>query len=214
MQNFIKDIRTRVLILALVVGLPLQMCSPENDDGCNCPPITGSFFDIKGMELESYRNISENSVARMLENEVVPYAEYAGLWIEYEVDYISQRRAKRPSFSMISSAYACTCVYDGYAGSKIEKLSNIFVITLNDFDETHKANDTINDLILVKGNSFQEDEYLQDYLMKDTTNIQFPGIQLLVDRKPTLNENYKVKVVVELSTGEVYENVSESIIIQ
>lgn len=214
MRTFIFNIRTKVLVLALVVGLPLQMCSPENDNDCNCGPITGSYFDIKGMESANYRNIDENSVRRMLENETVPYSEYAGLWIEYEVDYISQRRSKPSSFSMINSAYACSCLYDGYAGSKNEKLANISVITLNDFDETHRANDTINDLIVVKGYYFQEDEYLQNYLVNDTTNILFPGIQLLVDRKPTLNENYKVKVVVELSTGEVYQNVSESIVIQ
>ncbi len=214
MQNLKKSIRVRVLVLGLVIGLPLQMCSPEASDDCNCSPITGSYFDIKGMEMSNYRKIDENSVKRMLENEAVPYSEYEGLSVEYQVDYISHRSHAQPSFSMINSAYACSCVYDGYAGSKNEKLTNISVITLNDFDENHKANDTINDLIIVKGYYFQENEYLQDYLIKDTTNIKFQGIQLLVDRKPTLNENYKVKVVVELSTGEIYQDVSESIIIK
>lgn len=96
-------------------------------------------------------------------------------------------------------------------GSKFEKLSNITVITLNDFDENHAANDTINDLILVRSIYSKETEYLKDYLLKDTLNIKFPVIQLKVDRKPTLNENYKVKVIVELSTGEVYQEVSKSI---
>ena len=205
MRAFLKSIRTKILVFALVIGLPLQMCSPENDDGCNCGPITGVYFDIKGMELNNYKKTGENSVGRLQENEVVSYANYAGLGVEYEVDYISQRRPKRPSFSLISSAYACSCIYDGINGSKYEKLSNITVITLNDFDENHVANDTINDLILV-GN-----EYLSDYLVNDTLNIQFPGIQLKVDRKPSLNENFKVRVIVELSTGEVYQEESKSI---
>ena len=211
MRIFLKSIRTKVLVFALVIGLPLQMCSPENDDDCHCGPVTGRYFDINGMELNNYKKTGDNSIGRMIENEAVPYADYAGLIVEYTVDYISQGRPKRPSFSLISSAYACSCVTNGDYGSKYEKLSNITVITLNDFDETHAANDTINDLILVKGIFSQEDEYLSSYLINDTLNIQFPGIQLKVDRKPTLNENYKVKVIVELSTGEVYQQLSKSI---
>lgn len=211
MITFIKNTRTKVLVFTLVIGLPLQMCSPDNGGDCNCGPITGKYFDIRGMELISYRTTSENTYSSMLPNEAVPYDEYAGLRVDYEVDYISQRRPKRPSFSLIQSAYACSCIFDGELGSKYEKLSNITVISLNDFDETHSANDTINDLIMVKGFYSQEDQYLQDFLVNDTLNIQYPGIQLKVDRKPTLNENYKVKVLVELSTGEVYQETSESI---
>lgn len=209
MKTYLKNIKTKVLVFVLVIGLPLQMCSPDDNGGdCNCGPITGSYFDIKGMELNNYKQLGDNSFKLMEENEAVPYAQYAGLIVSYNVDYISQRRSKRPAFSLIASAYACSCLYDGYAGSKNEKLSNITVITLNDFDEYHAANDTINDLILIN------DEYLADYLVRDTINIQIPGIPLKVDRKPTINENYKVKVIVELSTGEVYQKVSNSIIIR
>ena len=211
MKTFLKSIRTKVLVFALVVGLPLQMCSPENGGDCNCGPVVGRYFDINGMDLNNFKKTGDNSVAKMIANEAVPYAEYAGLAVEYQVDYISQSRSKRPSFSLISSAYACSCIGDGDYGSKYEKLSNITVITLNDFDETHAANDTINDIVLVKSFLSEEDSYLNDYLVNDTLNIRFPGIQLKVDRKPTLDENYKVKVIVELSTGETYQKVSESI---
>jgi hypothetical protein len=213
LKIFNKSIRTKILVFALVIGLPLQMCSPNDDNGddCNCGPITGAFFDIKGMDLFNYKRVEENSVKLLEENEVVFYSDYESLLVEYNVDYITQRQPKRSSFSLIPSAYACSCIYDGYAGSKIEKLSNLTVITLNDFDETHRANDTINDLILVKGSYSQDDEYLEAYLLADTTNIQIPGIALKVDRKPTLDENFKLRIIVELSNGEVYEKVSKSI---
>ncbi len=211
MRTFLKSIRTKVLVFALVVGLPLQMCSPENGDDCNCGPITGRYFDINGMELNNYKTVGTNSVSLMVADEAVQYDDYAGLLVDYSVDYISQSRSKWPSFSLIPGAYACSCVSDGDRGSKNEKLANLTVITLNDFDDDHLANDTINDLIVVKGFYYEGDQYLEDYLVSDTINIQFPGIQLLVDKKPALNENYKVKVIVELSTGEVYQKVSESI---
>ncbi len=211
MRIFKKNLKTKVFVFALLMGLPLQMCTPGGGDDCNCGPITGRYFDINGMELNNYKKVGENSVSLMVENEAVPYSDYSGLTVEYSVDYISQKRSKWPNFSLTPSAYACSCVGNGESGSKNEKLSNLTVITLNDFDETHRANDTINDLILVKGFYSDVDEYLEDYLVNDTINIQFEGIKLLVDRKPTLNENYKVKVVVELSTGEVYQKVSEAI---
>lgn len=210
MRTFLKSIRTKVLVFALMIGLPLQMCSPHDDD-CNCNPITGAYFDINGMVVNNYKWVGTNSVSLMVADEVVQYDDYAGLGVEYSVDYIAQRRSKWPSFSLVPSAYACSCLSNGYKGSKNEKLSNITVITLNDFDEDHLANDTINDLILVRDYFSQEDYYLGDYLLNDTINIQIPVIQLKVDKKPALDENYKVKVVVELSTGEVYQKVSESI---
>lgn len=154
------------------------MCSPENGGDCNCGPVIGEYFDIKGMQLNNYKKTGDNSVGIMIDNESVPYTEYAGLGDEYSVDYIGQRLPKKPSFSLISSAYACSCKFNGDIGSKYEKLSNIAVITLNDFDENHAANDTIKDLILVKSVYSQEDEYLSNYLINDTLNIQFPGIQL------------------------------------
>ena len=104
MRKFLKSIRTKVLVFALVVGLPLQMCSPENGGDCNCRPITGRYFEINGIELNNYKKTGDNSVAIMIENEAVPYTEYAGLIVEYTVDYISQGPPKRPSFSLISSA--------------------------------------------------------------------------------------------------------------
>ena len=97
MRTFLKSIRTRVLVFVLVIGLPLQMCSPENDGDCNCGPITGAYFDINGMVLNNYKNAGDNAVSKMIENEAVPYAEYVSLAVEYSVDYISQRRPKRPS---------------------------------------------------------------------------------------------------------------------
>ena len=211
MLNFLKSNRTRILVVALGVGLPLQMCSPGNGDDCNCGPITGRFFDINGMEVNNYKKIGDNPSVLITENEAVAYTDYTGLTVEYAVDFISRSKSKWADFSLIQSAYACTCISDGDSGSKNEKLANLTVITLNDFDENHRANDTINDLMVVKGFYNLEDQYLEDYLENDTLNIQFPALNLKVDRKPTLNENYKVKVVVALSTGEVYEKVSQSI---
>lgn len=211
--TFKKHLKTKVLVFVLVIGLPLQMCTPGGGDDCNCGPITGAYFDIQGMEMTQYKKTGEDTFEQMEENEVVDYSEYKSLLITYDVDFISQRpkHNRMPSFSLVPSAYACSCRQNGDDGSKFEKLSSLTVITLNDFDENHRANDTLNDIMIVEGAYFEEDRYLQDYLANDTLNVQFPFIRLKVDRKPTLNENYKIRVKVELSTGEVYEKESTSI---
>ena len=208
MKNLFKSFKTRVVLFSLITGLPFIMCSPINDD-CNCDPVTGEFFDIHGIEvINQYKKTGENSIDIIAENEIVPFEKYNGLSVNYAVNYITNIPKKKSSFSSIYSAYACSCIYNGEAGSKNEKYANITVITLNDFDEAHRANDTINDLMLVK------DEYLSDYLQNDTINIRYQGIRLMLDRKPVLNQNFKAKVVVELSTGEIYQDESYSIIIQ
>ncbi|MBT0607463.1 hypothetical protein [Aequorivita echinoideorum] len=215
MKTFVNNTKTKIIVIALVVGLPLQMCTTNNDD-CNCGPIAGEFFDITGMDLSSYERIDENEVEILEENEAVAYDTYDGIQLEYDVDFISEASQKSLGFSLISSAYACSCKQDGYAGSKFEKLSNLTVTTLNDFDEDHLAGSVINDLIVVKS-SFRDanGEYLQDFLENYAeSNISDPYLNLKVDRKPILDENFKVRVKVELSTGEVYEEVTSNIILQ
>lgn len=75
MRTLLKSIRSKIFVFVLMIGLPLQMCSPGNKDDCNCGPITGEYFDINGMVLNNYKIVGDNAVSIMVENEVVPYAE-------------------------------------------------------------------------------------------------------------------------------------------
>ena len=130
MKYLLRSFKTRILLFSLITGLPFQMCSPLNDD-CNCPTIDGKYFDINGIDhISQLKKTGGNSTDVVLENEIVQFENYSGLNVLYSVDFISYKQKKKPSFSFIYSAYACSCIYNGYQGSKTEKLSNVTVIPL------------------------------------------------------------------------------------
>lgn len=211
-------LRTRILAGILIIGLPLQMCT-NNDDDCNCSPVA-PFFDITGVVSSHLKKESGNNAEVLDDGDSVLYENYIGLNTGYEADFISSNYFFNTSdFSLIPSAYACSCIQPGHSGSKNEMLVNLTVITLNDFDETHLANTTINDIVQIEeflnfGFDVSEDApYIPQYLENQTSNISSQVFRLKVDRKPSLNQNFKVKVIVELSTGEIYETISETIIL-
>ncbi|MEO1513925.1 MAG: hypothetical protein AAFV95_02895 [Bacteroidota bacterium] len=204
--------KLKMLALALLflLSFGLQNCGSNDDDlDCNCPDIDKPFFDVTGFEVNHYREENNCCRVEMTEGESVSFANYATMNIEYQVDYISQCRARKNwHFSLMSSAYACSCVGEGYEGAKEERLTSIRVITLNDFDEDHKANDVINDLLTVPVVTPSEPTFLDDYvqyLEQNNLNIETETMILELTKAPELDENFQVKVVIELSNGESYE---------
>ncbi|MEL6254149.1 MAG: hypothetical protein AAFR87_19230, partial [Bacteroidota bacterium] len=86
------------------------------------------------------------------------------------------------------------------------ELVNFQVLTLNDFDEDHKANDDINDLLQYQGNFLELDNStLEDFLNASDGKIESEDMLLALTKAPELNPELKLKVIMELSTGEIYE---------
>ena len=100
--------------------------------------------------------------------------------------------------------YACTPLEPGDEGSKTEKLNSLNIITLNDFDVEHLANDTINDLFQTKIHHADMID-LEEYLAQDTSLIKHQYLELHLKKAPELDHEFKVKVIVDLSTDETYE---------
>jgi len=198
--------KTFFLTLLLVTGFTFQNCDPFD---CNCPPFSGGYFDIQGIDLINYKKRGNSSVDKLLENEEVKFSDYSGLTIDYIVEYHSNNchQKKTWDFSIMNSALACSCLENGWEGSKEEKINSLTILTLNDFDTEHRANDTINELLDIGFHCETFD--LNEYLLQDTSNIEFEDLILKLKVAPELNNEFKVKVIMELSTNEIYE--SESI---
>ncbi|MEM8908583.1 MAG: hypothetical protein AAGD05_12100 [Bacteroidota bacterium] len=198
-------IKTIGLTLLLLCGFSLQTCDKDDDIDCSCPPVEGVYFDIEGVELINHR--SANQIAGP-----ISFSEYRGLYLEYDVRFYGQKSSPKPrwDFSLIPSAHACSCLEDGYEGSEDEKLEQLTLITQYDFDVDHLANDTINDLVVVrKGANEQE---LSDYLMQSTEPLREYWLELELKTRPLLDSTFAVKAIVELSTGEQYEVISNEVI--
>ncbi len=194
--------KTIVLTILLAIGFTFQNCEID----CGCAPVEGNFFDIKGIELSNIANDTE-----------VAFEDYFGINLAYQVDFVVNnfKKSHQWDFSLMNTALACDCDFNGSQGSKNEKLDNLTVITLNDFDSEHLANDTINDLMQVRLQEFSF-IHLNQYLQQDSGFIPKVNLELgLMPKKaPELNKEFKVKIIVNLSTEETYEATSQPIKIE
>ncbi len=190
-----------LLTTLLTIGFTFQNCMNK----CDCPRIDGLFFDIKGIALSNIPS-----------KEKVDFENYFGINLAYQVDFITSVDEKNQpwNFSLMNTALACDCVFNGISGSKNENLDNVTVITLNDFDSEHLANDTINDLMQVRVGEFNLVD-LNQYLEQDSMLIPKVNFELglMLKKAPELNKKFEVKIIVDLSTTESYEATSQPITI-
>jgi hypothetical protein len=87
-------------------------------------------------------------------------------------------------------------------GAKNEKISNLSIITLNDFDTTHLANDTINDLF--DNITYKNKQDLNTFLATDTSFIKNTGLSISLKTAPQINKQLNFQAIIKLSNGEVY----------
>ncbi|MEM8891347.1 MAG: hypothetical protein AAGD28_25440 [Bacteroidota bacterium] len=197
------------IFFTFLLGVGFMVPSCEFTGGpqispCNCDRY--AYFDINGLQVDAYEDFSEGTVVDALDT--LNLAQFGGIYVDYQVEYHAnlEKPAKSNwSFSLMNTAYACTCI-PGPLGSKREELVNFQILTLNDFDEDHKANDDINDLLQYQGNFLELDNStLEDFLNNSDGKIESEDMLLALTKAPELNPELKLKVIMELSTGEIYE---------
>lgn len=195
----------------------LPSCKKEALIGCE-DVEDYRYFDIKGLDISYLKKDTLDSFEFLsMDIDTISFSAFAGMYIAYEVDY----HAATASFSLIGSTMACN-ILGGYDGSKTEQLLDLSIITLNDFDDTHLANSSINDLIIVDGNwVVKNDTWVQetpsdlsDYLASQTAPIRNPFLRLQLKKAPEINPELSFSIKVELSTGESYEQESRAVYIK
>ena len=195
------NLKTLVLTILLAIGFSFQNCS--SDVICSCPDIAGEFFDIQGLMVDSYGMGPNINGALLTENDTLKFEEYAGLQLQYQVEYVTSNcsGSKSWGFSLMNSALACSCLENGYRGSKDEYIEDISILTLNDFDEDHLANEPINDLFEV---TMIDEQDLNEYLLQDDIEIRYESLRLALNKAPVLDKEFKVRVILSLSSNEEY----------
>lgn len=199
-------IKTIFFTFLLCIGISFQYCT--YDDDCHCGDVK-KYFDVTGFQLW---HIDEKDYT-VPEQDTIQFSAYGGLQMYCESTYLSGTYRSSWGLHMGNAAQACSCVDAGYAGSKNEKLENITVLTLNDFDDQHRANDTINDLLQID-NQRGIVLPLKEYLEQNNTLMKSNKMRLIFQKSPELDKALKVRVTIKLSTGEVYTSDSPSIYIQ
>lgn len=199
-----KNIRILLLTLLLSTGFLLPSCEK---DSTSCHGINfedAPYFDIQGIDAFMYKDTL--GLGFITTTDTITFSGKVGLYLNYLAEYHAMvEPPKSTSFSLINSAWACIIDF-GYAGSKTEKLVNLSIVTLNDFDEMHLANSSINDLLDYNDIYYLEEKMpLEDFLANQSENIMSETLLLQLKKAPELNREFRYKVMVELSTGEVYE---------
>jgi len=198
--------RTLLLTALLTIGFTFNNC----DDPYDCGDFGDilDFFDIKDVSIAHM-----DSEMDYLDATTVSYEDYGSLQLRFVVDYIaSAQEHNHFSFSLMNQAYSCTPPVPGSQGSKEESIDNITVITLNDFDDNHMANDTINDLMSAAYVYREEDiKSLEQFITESNTKVESELLSLSLNSRPTLDQEFQVRIRVDLSTGERYETISDPI---
>lgn len=188
------------LTLLLTIGFSVQQCNPL---GCSCDKLRGKYFDIQGISADSFRKRGTCCADRMKAGEDVTLADH-NLGVRYQINYFSAQlpHPRRAPFSLISSAAACDCIEDGYLGSR-ERLRSFTVVSINDFDAQHLANDTINDLLRTTVVPGQTSDFTA-FLQADTAFIQHHDYVLYLKKRPELRTDFAARITIVLQNGESY----------
>lgn len=203
------NLRTTLLTILLVTGITFQSCSDEEACLCCTTGEYKGFFDIQAIGIKHW-----NIENRQIEEPEISFEEYGYINLHFIVDYLVHQPSRQFGFSLMNSAYGCSPIPPGKEGSKEEALESLQIISINDYDEDHRAGESLNDLLELKLPDYDEPSepiLLEDFLNTFTENVPSEYFFLKLLKEPTLNQDFQVRVVVNLSTGEEYEATSEMI---
>lgn len=203
--------KTLLLSTLFVVGFIVPSCNFGND--CDFDPVP-NFFDIGGMSLTNHQaeRVYKCCFNELKDSSSVALDEY---WIsmDFAVSYFFGQIEKLDDmyeFDFMNSALACSPPERGENGSK-EKIKNITVITLNDFDDAHPAGDTINEFIYVYVAENKVD--LNQFLNNNISFVKRENMVFQLKSLPVAESYFKAKIVLMLDNGEEYTAETNDIVL-
>ena len=205
-----KNLFLFLLVFFFSVGIIFPSCQ-NDDDGinCNCPPITGEFFRINDLSI-----INQNLNGEQVEaNTPIALDEYAlNIKIAPEF-YALQKRKTNSGFSLMNSALACSCIFDGISGAK-EKIEKLTIITKNNFTNNFMANDTINSQFEIRDDYFGEQSDIESFVSRERNLLYFEGLYLLLKNRPEIDSTFQIELAIKLDNGEEFVVESEPVTIK
>jgi hypothetical protein len=191
---FILAMKKLVLTIILFTGI----------FGCgSCPEYEGHYFDINGLEIFNAERLSSQSRKIVEEGSTLDFEDHS-FTITYTATYYSSEKTN--NFSLISTALATSCDYNGDGGSQ-EYLDTMVVTTNYDIDDQHLKGEPINDIIRYNG------ILLNSFLAADSIEIPYQNFSLVLTKKPEIDNSLSINIQVKLLNGEEYTSTSERVII-
>lgn len=202
-MNYLKR-----LVLTIVLASGVLFAFESCVFNCNCPDVEGEFFDVQGISLRNYSQASTTCC-----DAPVNWEDYV-FSMDLEVSFYGEtEKQQQPYFKaleLMPSAKAltqCDCLEEGWNGSE-EKIEEIVITTVNDFNDTYKANDTINDIVNIHNRSLADYLAEKQYALEGSYMQWFP---FQLNEAPTAT-SFQVNVTLKLDNGETYTAMNEEII--
>ncbi len=199
---------TLILTILLVAGLMFS-----------CPLCDGDGFHYSFSHRDIVVQNLDNSGAliKVAEGQAVFKTAYGiRIYIQRE-DYelCSECRQSRANFGLIETANAVDCFYDNYY-DPLEKIVDVRIITLNDFDATHLANSDIADYFKLADSFETIDDFCREYnkdgyIRSGSNPPLIDDIDILLMTPPTMGITHKFRVEMALSDGRTLVNETDEI---
>ncbi|MEL6925306.1 MAG: hypothetical protein AAFO94_14765 [Bacteroidota bacterium] len=206
-----KNIRLLALTLLLVTGFAFPSCDKDTVTMCDCSAY--SYFDVVGMEeLDFYRESGNNRTLQPTDS--ISVLELGAMQLNLKVEFLASLNQSRSGFSLINSAMACSCAGGG-KGAKTEKIEDLRIITLHDFDADHPADSDITAMFDFDGSiTNQPSQPLLEYLEENKDEkMMFYLMAFRLKERPAAANDFQVRLELSLSSGERYSIQSNSFIL-
>lgn len=162
------------------------------------------YFEVSEIQSLSHQRL--NGPFNLPDSTRMPFSEYNGMFVQFGVQYL----AMASGTVLPGVVYARDCAPNGDRGAKSESIEHIWIITLNDFDANHLAGDTINDYFSVGLN-----QNLAEFLDENRNALlRSDWLHLKLNRKPELDPNFKVKLVIQLQPGKLLSRQSATVVFE
>jgi hypothetical protein len=187
---------------------------------CNCGEIDGGYYNILGLKRIDHFGTFNGYTSVIPKGETVDFENYRGLNFIFNSEFTFGEVSKKYApfnFSLMNTAYGCDCAFNGSDGS-LQQIVGFDIITMNDFDSLHLANDTINEYFTIDLYNTSLDSFLANNKEKKIYPVNLNGnnpneleFQLLLNQQSSLDSTFQVKVTIELDNGAVYSMESDAI---
>lgn len=199
-----KKLSIIVLIFALLAWI--NACTPcdckqyeASSDKFKVNTVSTSFFKLEVNEDSSFSYTQQESDT-MEQEKVV---------ISIQMDLLLARQAKQRCFHLTNSAYACSCAENTFNAT--DPVTDLKIVTLNDFDTGHLAGSDITEYFVHLDMAYAPARIIKKSITAETIGWLntvhgylepgSTGAMLYLNQVPTLGRNLHFKIVFTHRSG-------------
>lgn len=198
-----------ILTVFFVFSTLLFSCEEEG----NCGPYF-PYFKIKGLTSTNlkFTNTQSDPWVAIDESEPVNWEDYF-IRVFFDVEYHALKQEGRGGGANL---YALSCIESGSEGSKAG-VDTLFVVTLNDYNHSYKANDTINNIIVLNDwttfiKDYNEFYSLAQYIEENKNRVSDQNFEIKLTEEPQeITSEQKFKIIYHLNNGGTFETTTKAV---